>query len=172
MVLITKKNWSGGWGTRWSITGTLSDQTDLQAELDSKLEEVDTNDIVNHAVTNTKLAQMNANTVKGRLSWNWTPQDIAMANLPISTATQTALNSKLWETFETVSKNLKGNQANFFYTWDKLTSIVYSNGITKTLNYTGDKLTSIVLSWTTPSWINLTKTLNYTWDTLAWYSYS
>jgi hypothetical protein len=37
---------------------------------------------------------MNANTVKGRLSGNGTPQDIAMANLPISTATQTALDLK------------------------------------------------------------------------------
>lgn len=40
MVLITKKNgwwgWWGGGGTRWSITGTLSDQTDLQEELDMK----------------------------------------------------------------------------------------------------------------------------------------
>lgn len=106
MVLITRKNGGWGWGgTRWSITGTLSDQTDLQTALDSKantsdlwdlayLDEVDTNEIVNHAVTNTKLAQMNSNTVKGRLSGNGTPQDIAMEDLPISTATQTALNTK------------------------------------------------------------------------------
>lgn len=58
------------------------------------LNEVDTDEIVNHAVTNTKLAQMSANTVKGRLSGNGTPQDVDMVNLPISTATQTALNLK------------------------------------------------------------------------------
>ena len=45
-------------------------------------------------MTNTKLAQMSANTVKGRLSGNGTPQDVDMVNLPISTATQTALNLK------------------------------------------------------------------------------
>lgn len=59
------------------------------------LNEVDTDEIVNHAVTNTKLAQMSANTVKGRLSGNGAPQDVSMSSLPISTATQTALNEKL-----------------------------------------------------------------------------
>jgi len=37
---------------------------------------------------------MNSNTVKGRLSGNGTPQDIAMSDLPISTATQTSLDNK------------------------------------------------------------------------------
>jgi hypothetical protein len=67
----------------------------LEDELDAKLEAVDTNDIVNHAVTNTKLAQMNANTVKGRLSGNGTPQDIPMADLPISTAQASVNESKV-----------------------------------------------------------------------------
>ncbi len=60
----------------------------------SNLDQVDTNEIVNHAVTNVKLEQMNSNTLKGRLSGNGTPQDIAMSDLPISTATQTALDLK------------------------------------------------------------------------------
>ena len=79
------------------------------------------------------------------------------------------------ETFETVSKNLKGNPYALNYTSGKLTSIVYTlpNGtITKTLNYTGEKLTSIVLSGDTPSGINLTKTLSYTGDTLTSITYS
>jgi hypothetical protein len=79
------------------------------------------------------------------------------------------------ETFETVSKNLKGNPYALNYTSGKLTSIVYtlSNGtITKTLNYTGEKLTSIVLSGDTPAGINLTKTLSYTGDTLTSITYS
>lgn len=68
------------------------------------LNSVDEAQIVNHAVTNTKLANMNTNTVKGRLSWNGTPQDVAMADLPISTATQTALNWKVWTTWnETIA---------------------------------------------------------------------
>ena len=42
MVLITRKNGGGWWwwgwsSTRWSITWTLSDQTDLQEALDSKV---------------------------------------------------------------------------------------------------------------------------------------
>lgn len=59
------------------------------------LDTVDTAQIDNHAVTNTKLEQMDANTVKGRLSGNGTPQDIDMADLPVSTATQTALDWKI-----------------------------------------------------------------------------
>jgi hypothetical protein len=37
---------------------------------------------------------MNANTYKGRSSGNGTPQDLSVLDLPISTATQTALNAK------------------------------------------------------------------------------
>jgi hypothetical protein len=58
------------------------------------LDQVDTAEIVNHAVSNEKLETMNANTVKGRLSENGTAQDVAMSSLPISTATQTALDGK------------------------------------------------------------------------------
>jgi hypothetical protein len=72
------------------------------------LDEVDTDQIVNHAVTNNKLANMNANTVKGRLSGNGTPQDIAMANLPISTATQNALDLKQ----NTITNPITGTGAN------------------------------------------------------------
>jgi hypothetical protein len=74
--------------------GTIAHLNDIPTGELANLDEVGTNEIVNHAVTNNKLANMNANTVKGRLSGNGTPQDIAMANLPISTATQNALNLK------------------------------------------------------------------------------
>jgi hypothetical protein len=74
--------------------GTYAMLDDIPTGALANLDEVGTNEIENHAVTNNKLANMNANTVKGRLSGNGTPQDIAMANLPISTATQTALNLK------------------------------------------------------------------------------
>lgn len=83
--------------------------------------------------------------------------------------------NKSQQTFETVSKNLKGNPYALNYTSGNLTSIVYtltSGTITKTLNYTGGKLTSIVLSGNTPSGINLTKTLSYTGDTLTSITYS
>ena len=68
---------------------TITSQWDL-----ATLDTVGTAQIDNHAVTNAELAQMNANTVKGRQSGNGTPQDIAMADLPISTVTQTALDWK------------------------------------------------------------------------------
>ena len=79
------------------------------------------------------------------------------------------------ETFETVSKNLKGKPYALNYTSGKLTSIVYTivgGNITKTLNYTGDKLTSLVLSGATPTGISLTKTLTYTGNTLTSITYS
>ena len=74
-------------------TQDLTDAFDSLGEL-AFLDTIDTPQINNQAVTNTKLANMNANTVKGRLNGNGTPQDIPMADLPISTATQTALNQK------------------------------------------------------------------------------
>lgn len=83
--------------------------------------------------------------------------------------------NKSQQTFETVSKNLKGNPYALNYTSGNLTSIVYtltSGTITKTLNYTGTKLTSIVLSGDTPNGIHLTKTLSYTGDTLTAITYS
>jgi hypothetical protein len=51
--------------------------------------------INNQAVTNNKLAHMNANTVKGRLSGNGVPQDVAMADLPVSSDQQTAIDGKI-----------------------------------------------------------------------------
>ena len=75
-------------------------------------------------------------------------------------------------TFETVSKNLSASGATFNYSMDRLSTIVYANGITKTFNFTGDKLTSIVLSGTTPAGVSLTKTLGYTGDSLTSISYS
>jgi hypothetical protein len=80
--------------------------TATQTALAAKLETVNTNDIVNHAVTNNKLAQMNANTYKGRSSGNGTPQDLSVADLPISTATQTALNAKQDKASATTSTQL------------------------------------------------------------------
>ena len=65
-------------------------------------------------------------------------------------------------TFETVSANLSayGNVINYDINGD-VTSIVYSNGVTKTMNYTLGDITSIILSGATPSGIALTKTLTY-----------
>lgn len=100
MVLITRKNswwsWWGGWitdGDKWDITVSAGGTV---WELDNNV--VDTAQIATHAVVNNNLAQMNSYTVKGRLAGNGTPQDVAMADLPISTATQTALNwkSNVW----------------------------------------------------------------------------
>ena len=89
----------------------------------------------------------------------------SMVVLPIET-------SEIIETYETVSKNLKGIPFSLNYSTGLLTSVVYSNGITKTFNRTGSKITSIVLSGSTPSGIALTKTLGYTGDNLTSVGYS
>lgn len=134
--------WSGGgWG--WDMYKAVYDPQNIEADAFDRanhtwtqtmstisdawalatLDQVDTAQIINHAVENTKLANMNSNTLKGRLSWNGTPQDVAMADLPISTATQTALNWKQetlvsWTNIKTV------NWTSLLWSWD----IVISGG--------------------------------------------
>ena len=76
------------------------------------------------------------------------------------------------ESYETVSKNLSGVPFVLNYSSGLLTSVVYSNGITKTFNYTTGNLTSIVLSGATPGGILLTKTLSYSGGSLSSISYS
>lgn len=103
--------------------------------------------------------------------------EIAVANGFVGTEAEwlESLKGNFKETFETVSKNLKGNPYVLNYTSGKLTSIVYTvigGNITKTLNYTGEKITSIVLSGNTPNGISLTKTLSYTGDSLINITYS
>lgn len=73
----------------------------------------------------------------------------------------TALSNFVTPTFETVSSNLPASDATLNYTSGDISSIVYSNGITKTFNYTSGNVTSIVLSGSTPGGIELTKTLTY-----------
>ena len=84
----------------------------------------------------------------------------SMVVLPIETA-------EIIETYETVSKNLKGIPFSLNYSSGLLASVIYSNGITKTFIRTGSKITSIVLSGSTPSGIALTKVLGYTGDNLT-----
>lgn len=164
----------------------ITNQWDL-ATLDS----VDTAQITNSAVENTKLAQMNANTVKGRLSWNGTPQDIAMADLPISTATQTALNWKentitagttsqyyRWDkTFQTLDKTAVG-LSNVDNTSDATKNSATATLTNKTISWASNTLSNIPqsavtnlttdLSWkqaTLVSWTNI-KTIN--WNSVLW----
>jgi hypothetical protein len=76
------------------------------------------------------------------------------------------------ETYESVSKNLKGIPFSLEYSSGELSRVVYENGIIKTLNRTSGKVTSIVLSGNTPQGIALTKTLTYSGDMLVAISYS
>lgn len=79
----------------------------------------------------------------------------------------------LSESFETVSSNLSAYDSTLNYNGSgDITSIVYSNGVTKTFNYTGTDITSIVLSGSTPSGITLTKTLTYTDGDVTGVSYT
>jgi hypothetical protein len=76
------------------------------------------------------------------------------------------------ETFETVSKNQKSVDYELVYTDGDLTSIVYTNGITKTLGYADGELVTIILSGATPAGIDLVKTLTYTAGELTSVAYS
>ena len=111
----------------------------------------------------------------GATEWN-EAHDISGIAISDVSGLQTALDSKLSNTFETISKNLKSYPYVLNYTDDVLTSIVYDlgggNEITKTLNYTEADLTSIVLSGDTPAGIDLTKTLSYTSGDLTGIAYS
>jgi hypothetical protein len=111
----------------------------------------------------------------GANEWNET-HDISGIAISDVSGLQTALDSKLSNAFETISKNLKSYPYVLNYTDNALTSIVYDLGggdeITKTLNYTGADLTSIVLSGDTPAGIDLTKTLSYTNGDLTGIEYS
>lgn len=77
------------------------------------------------------------------------------------------------KSFETVSSNLSAYDYALNYNGNgDITSIVYSNGVTKTLNYTGGDVTSIVLSGSTPSGISLTKTFTYSSGDVVGITYS
>lgn len=81
--------------------------------------------------------------------------------------------SGLSDSFESVSANLSAYDNTLSYDVDgNITSIVYTNGVTKTFNYTGTDITSIVLSGSTPSGIELTKTLTYTDGDVTGITYS
>lgn len=114
--------------------------------------------------------------VNGEIMLNvWPVYETDLSDYYTKTETDALLDTKLSDTFESISKNLKAYPYTLNYTSTLLTSIVYTIpawSITKTLNRTWDKITSIVLSWDTPSWIDLTKTLTYTGDALTSISYS
>jgi hypothetical protein len=96
-------------------------------------------------------------------------------NKPISNDTQAALDLKLENSFETISKNLKSFNYTFNYTGELLSSITYDTldgDIIKTFNYTDDKLTSIVLSGEIPLGIYSTKTFTYSGEELINITYS
>lgn len=79
------------------------------------------------------------------------------------------------EQFETVSKNLKSWNYSLSYSFNVLSSIVYTSGsesVTKTFNYIGGNLASVVLTGDTPSGIFLTKTFIYSGENLTSIAYS
>lgn len=146
----------------------ITNQWDL-ATLDS----VNTAQITNWAVENTKLANMNANTVKGRLSWNWTPQDIAMADLPISTATQTALNWKANLTWATFTWTITATNLSWTNTWDQ--DLSWKQNILSEwafVNWDKTKLDWIE-AWaevnTINAWDNISELTNNVWYVTNWW---
>ena len=79
----------------------------------------------------------------------------------------------VYNTFETVNKNLASSNGVLGYTGSDLTTITYANGILKTLAYdAGGDLLSVTLSGATPEGIKLVKTLSYTSGELSSFTYS
>lgn len=79
----------------------------------------------------------------------------------------------IYNTFETVNKNLASSDGVLGYTGSDLTTITYANGILKTLSYdAGGDLISVTLSGATPEGIMLVKTFSYTSGDLTSFTYS
>lgn len=80
------------------------------------------------------------------------------------------------ETFETISKNLKGYPYALAFESGKIKTITYNLGsglaIVKTFTFSGDLLSVITLSGDTPNGISLNKSLTYTGTTLTGVIYS
>lgn len=157
--------------TDWGTT-SLHNHDDIYTRTSSlwdlaTLDTVDTAQIENHAVTNTKLEQMNANTVKGRLSGNGTPQDIDMADLPISTATQTALDWKqatIWYTPENVA-----NKSTSTSLWTSDTLYPSQNAVKSYVDTWLWTKQATLVSWTNIKTINGSSIL-WSWDLVVWWA--
>jgi hypothetical protein len=77
---------------------------------------------------------MNANTVKGRLSGNGTPQDIPMADLPISTAAQTAIDAKIDKIAIPITKSTNFNASDEDWNGSYVELNIGTNNITLTID--------------------------------------
>lgn len=75
--------------------------------------------------------------------------------------------------FETISNNLQAYNATLNYDVNgDITSIIYSNGITKTFGYSGGDIVTVTLSGSTPTGVELVKTLTYTSGDVTGITYS
>jgi len=160
------------WG---SISGTLSDQTDLQAALDLKANSADLSDVAlsgNHS---------DLNLDDGTNPHGTTKSDVGLGNCdntsdldkPISTATEAALDGKLDYEDEYIVDLAGQSNATYSYTGSKLTGIAFADTAeitsnSKTLSYTGDLLTGIshVFTFNSQVW-TVTSTLSYTGSQLT-----
>ena len=112
----------------------------------SGLDSVSTADIDAQAVTNSKLSNMNANTVKGRLSGNGTPEDVPLANLPISDDVQDVLDNKVDKrTNETVNKTndtytLQASDVDKRLFIPAPCTVIVPNGLVANLEFEGKQL--------------------------------
>lgn len=102
--------------------------------------------------------------------------ELSVGNTTGTIATIAYVDTKIGNTFESVSKNLRQYNYALNYSSGVLTTIVYTvpsvGTITKTLNYSSGLLTSVVLSGSTPASIQLTKTLTYSSGVLTSIAYT
>jgi hypothetical protein len=95
----SSKDYGAGGGTytdeqaQDAVGGILADTSEIDFTYSDGTPSI-TASLRNNSIANARLEHIAANHVKGRLSGNGVVQDIAMTDLPVSTATQTALDLK------------------------------------------------------------------------------
>jgi hypothetical protein len=108
-----------------AVGNILTDSTEIDFQYNDGTPSISAN-LRNNSIANARLEHITANHVKGRLSGNGVVQDIAIADLPISTATQTAL-------------DLKANKAN-------VEQVIRSKANGTFGSHTGDTLETVLLA--------------------------
>lgn len=99
----------------------------------------------------------------GRGATGKSAYDIAVENGFVGTEEEwlASLGSGFADTFETISKNLRSDNATLAYVSGELSTITYADGVVKTLGYASGVLTTVTLSGAPAGVTDIVKTLTY-----------